>query len=673
MGIVNFNGVETNISETISNPFLGNQILEINGVYFINAELLDGGSTPGNILIASSNNQYIRLEDNTGKLLLSNFDVILLGGGDDIINLASRINHVSNLRINTGSGNNIVWSGAGDDEITALDGDDILHGGPGHDIINSGGGNDVITGGQGNDTINAGDGFDTVIYSGSYYQYQIINKADQIFISNLKGLDGSDIVTGAERFQFDDGIFENGVFTPFINDQIFIATVDAEIFEGTELGFDTVDYSFSASGVYVDLEDPSLVFGGHANGDRLISIEAIIGSGNNDRLYGNEADNILDGGSRNDYLNGRSGDDTLYGGHGEDILVGGKGSDTLYGGAGDDVLHGNGIENSEIQNVLNGFSGAVFNENLNSFYFFAPTLGVSWDLLAAVASTVVFNGVGAHIANITSAEEYNYINQYIGNSPVWLGGSDVAQEGQWTWSAGAEEGSIFYDNSLVNVNSYKSFFSGQPFFASAGDEATDALIMWSPYSWIDYYAAAPAGIVAEWDAGAMNDDNAVDRLFGGDGNDTLYGYGGHDELHGDRGNDLLYGGNGDDLLYGGEEIDNLYGQAGNDTLKGGAGSDLLVGGQGADTFVIEYGYVDTIVDFSLSENDVLDISNIIFGYNPLTSLISDFVRIEDDGSNSNLYVDINGGGNNFVQVATLLNVSGIDNVEDLEASGNIIV
>ncbi|MFQ2552760.1 Ig-like domain-containing protein, partial [Aeromonas caviae] len=109
-----------------------------------------------------------------------------------------------------------------------------------------------------------------------------------------------------------------------------------------------------------------------------------------------------------------------------------------------------------------------------------------------------------------------------------------------------------------------------------------------------------------------------DFLFGGAGNDTLFGGAGNDTLYGESGNDRLYGGSGNDTLYGGTGNDILSGGLGNDILIGGAGNDILMGDAGADTFTwlkgdTEAGKVakDYIVDFSKSEGDKLDLSDLL--------------------------------------------------------------
>ncbi|MGE6295197.1 type I secretion C-terminal target domain-containing protein, partial [Aeromonas media] len=109
-----------------------------------------------------------------------------------------------------------------------------------------------------------------------------------------------------------------------------------------------------------------------------------------------------------------------------------------------------------------------------------------------------------------------------------------------------------------------------------------------------------------------------DFLFGGAGNDILFGGAGNDTLYGESGNDSLYGGSGNDTLFGGIGDDTLSGGLGNDILVGGLGNDILKGDAGADTFIwlkgdTEAGKVakDYIVDFSKSEGDKLDLSDLL--------------------------------------------------------------
>ena len=144
-----------------------------------------------------------------------------------------------------------------------------------------------------------------------------------------------------------------------------------------------------------------------------------------------------------------------------------------------------------------------------------------------------------------------------------------------------------------------------------------------------------------------------DNLLGTNGNDLIDGKGGDDILKGEGGNDALIGGTGEDTLEGGSGNDTLYGEFssgglvsiedsflyfsriedgtsrrqsnnyldggdGSDRLKGGSGDDTLKGGDGDDTLFggsvasgFTTGYYDPYgeVNYSISGDDVLDGGN----------------------------------------------------------------
>jgi Ca2+-binding RTX toxin-like protein len=77
----------------------------------------------------------------------------------------------------------------------------------------------------------------------------------------------------------------------------------------------------------------------------------------------------------------------------------------------------------------------------------------------------------------------------------------------------------------------------------------------------------------------------ADLILGGTGSDQLYGEAGNDVIEGGDDGDTLVGGDGDDVLYGQLGNDQLYGEKGNDILDGGDGDDYLSDWEGSNTFL----------------------------------------------------------------------------------------
>ncbi len=120
----------------------------------------------------------------------------------------------------------------------------------------------------------------------------------------------------------------------------------------------------------------------------------------------------------------------------------------------------------------------------------------------------------------------------------------------------------------------------------------------------------------------------------------------------------------------------MRGHEGDDILYGGAGDDYLTGDAGADTYVFELATAfdgwDRIYGFSTIEGDAIDISDVLSEYDPVTDALSDFVYTYEHNTYTYLHVDAAGGGDNYVRVAAIVDVTGLD-VEDLVTSGNLIV
>lgn len=158
-------------------------------------------------------------------------------------------------------------------------------------------------------------------------------------------------------------------------------------------------------------------------------------------------------------------------------------------------------------------------------------------------------------------------------------------------------------------------------------------------------------------------------IFAGGGNDV-------DRLYGHDGDDLLFGGDGNDLLYGMGDNDILNGGNGNDGLRGGAGDglDYLYGESGADTFMFYLNSIDRVRDFNLAEGGMLDLSNLLTGFDVVTDDINDFVDIiVRDATRTNVRVNAEGQGNDGQYVGIVSGDLTGETLDTLLDSGTIIV
>jgi len=133
---------------------------------------------------------------------------------------------------------------------------------------------------------------------------------------------------------------------------------------------------------------------------------------------------------------------------------------------------------------------------------------------------------------------------------------------------------------------------------------------------------------------------------------------------------------GDDVLIGGAGNDILYGEGGNDLLIVGEGLDTMTGGEGSDTFAFDTldQDADIIKDFETGENgDILNISDILENYDPLSDAISDFVELTDNGGDTEIGINADGdAGGNFETLAVIEGGIGDQTLSDLIANGNLV-
>ncbi|MFI0847504.1 calcium-binding protein [Mesorhizobium sp. IMUNJ 23232] len=293
------------------------------------------------------------------------------GGGDATGDILSSIENLRGSSFGDtfigDNGDNRIEGGGGDDIIDGLGGNDVLIGDAGVDSLSGGDNNDFLVGGTGSDLLSGGAGIDAADYSGSAAGVTV--KLDGGFgnagfgaggdaegdvlgsIENLQGSNHADILEGDALGNAMNGLNGDDTLRGLSGDDILAGQIGADTIDGGD-GVDTAAYDSSGAGVNVSLL-LAIAQGGDAQGDTLIGIENINGSGFADVISGDGADNRLLGLSGSDELSGFSGNDRLEGGAGIDRLSGGDGDDILIGGADGDDLFGD-----EDSDLLVGGSGA---------------------------------------------------------------------------------------------------------------------------------------------------------------------------------------------------------------------------------------------------------------------------------------------------------------------------
>ena len=474
-----------------------------------------------------------------------------------------------------GSGNDKVTGNAVANRLVGGAGNDELWGSGGDDVLEGGGDNDVLEGGLGADRLDGGAGTDTVSYRGSdeavtvdletgtgkrgHAEGDVIVDVENVLGSGYGDVLGGD--SGANQLSGSDG------------SDVLEGRAGADRLDGG-LGADTASYSGSGEAVTVDLE-AGTGKRGHAEGDVIVDVENVLGSGYGDMLGGDGGGNRLSGAGGNDELSGRGGDDVLEGGAGADRLLGGSGDDVLNGGLGADQLRGG----AGMDTV--SYSGS---DEMVTVYLWKG-MGEGGHAEGDVIMDVE-NVLGSGYRDVLVGDsDANRLSGAGGNDRLsGRGGDDVLEGGagadQLRGGAGDDvlEGGASADQLLGGAGMDTVSYSGSDEAVTvdlgegtvAGGHAEDDVI------------AGIENVLGSGYGDVLRGDDGANRLSGGDGDDMLDGGVGADWLLGDGGNDALAGGAGADRLLGGGGDDALAGGAGADQLLGGGGDDVLAGGAGAD-------------------------------------------------------------------------------------------
>jgi len=586
----------------------------------------------------------------------------------------------------TGNALNNVITGNGEDNVlSGLAGNDLLDGSFGNDLLLGGDGNDLlrVTTVGSADTLVGGSGSDIFELDVDTSFLGPISR-----IGDFNGLPGGDLIDLTQLLPgglgFTDALLHLETRTDHGST---ILSVDPDG-PGGNLPLDVVEL-FGVSTDAFGLLDNASIIGvaglvatpvvGTSAADTLVtgSPQLVQGLAGNDTLTGSFGSDTLDGGTGTDRMTGGTGNDTyivdnakdvivetggdtddriqasisidlnaaayaniehvtltgtgalhatgnggenlLIGNAGANILDGQGGADTLAGGAGNDTYTVDNINDSVIENPGEG------TDQVNSAVSFI--LGDNVENLT-LTGTSGEAGNGNDLANkITGNSGDNFLSGNGGNDT--LTGNDGADH--LIGGSGADSMVGGTGNDTYDVDDSGDKVSETS--ATGGTDTVNSEITYTLGSNVENLTLADGRAID----GTGNSLNNV--ITGGDDDNVLSGLAGNDTLVGGAGKDLLLGGDGADLLQAAE------------------GADTLTGGAGSDRFVFDsksLNGVDVISDFtSAPGGDVLDVSDLLTGFNPATSNINDFLKAVEGNGSTTIQVDANGGGNSFVDMAVL--------------------
>tara|TARA_R110002126_G_scaffold3263_1_gene18393 strand:- start:96251 stop:98317 length:2067 start_codon:yes stop_codon:yes gene_type:complete len=672
-----FQGNLQQLTMTLVNPYSG-ELLSVDDEFLVNSQNYDGlggfdyllMSNNGDALFLDKTSFFSTPNIAAGAPAIQNIEYIIAGAGGDIINLASHTLTLSDIRIDGGAGDDILWTNEGNDIVSGLDGNDHIVTGAGNDHLKGQNDDDYLNGGTGADFLEGGKGNDILTYSADAVW-------DNAWTNGLYDLTG----TNRSHDTFKGGADYDGLNLSDGNDTLLLT--------------DNNSPRHSASG-----------------GDRVNGIENInAGAGDdiidlaNASIYGEDIE-----------INGAEGDDFIRSGNGNDLVYGGSGNDALYGGAGDDVLYGGG-----------NTGGLVTNEHLFQNDHVFPTLqerkhikkvlgedstpiGITQGDLSveySTTATFTFQESGAGYRNTLGFYRINHedgtiegvevgfsnVKNYAAGTAynVTLPGAPDSDFGFFIIANGytrnqsyrnldmdGEHLQFIYDRGGENERPATIFDDGDDISLIYDDGSTSAALKGEVYHTTtrsgdtsinaDDADHVVSGLIDENDQSVLRIGfEDLKNLGDADYNDVVFDLriAGQTIDTSEQGNDILVGGGGNDQL---------YGEGGHDLLMMGEGADIAYGGSGNDIFSFDVldSQTDIIADYNImGEQDILNIADILSGYDPLSDAISDFVQLSA-AENGDAIIQIY-DGTSFVNAVQITGGIGDNTLQQLIDSGSLIV
>lgn len=386
-------------------------------------------------------------------------------------------------------------------------------------------------------------------------------------------------------------------------------------------GNDTLDLSGYSTNNVIDLRQEGFSSagpGGSARADyniaiaRGVVIENAIGGGGADTIYGNDANNVLNGGAGIDAMIGGLGNDTYHVNTTDTVTEAlNAGTDTVISTAANFTLGAN-VENltlsgssningtgNELNNVLlgnagnNTLAGLAGNDTidggagtdtmsggLGDDMFYVDNVGDGVNENASEGTDTVYSSVtfslGANVENLVllGSANFNGTGNTLNNSITGNAGANTLSGGEGSDTLSGGDGADILDGGEGADTMFGGLGDDTFYVDNAGDVTGEG----SALGGIDTVYSSVTRVLGAHIENLTLTGTADINGTGNDLNNIQIGNDGANTLSDGVGNDQLYGGGGVDLLIGG---------SGTDYLDGGSGGDTMYGGLGDDTFIVD--------------------------------------------------------------------------------------
>ncbi len=490
--------------------------------------------------------------------------------------IQARLNDNSN---NATAANNTIVGNDSNEIINALGGDDLVSGGLGNDVINGGAGNDILFGNYGDDTLDGGAGNDE-LHGGSGNNAYRFGKGygQDIIIQSVSAGTHNSIVIGPDVLSTDIKVSRNGddliMKIDGTSDQISIR----HFFIDSKAEIPKIIFADGTQWDAAILRDMSRTIRGTSAADMLI------GTVDNNIMYGLDGADTIDGYEGNDHLDGGLGADAMYGWEGDDAYVVDNTGDKIEEGTGegnDTVMSSitftlpSDIENLTLTGIglINGTGNSLANVIVGNSANNTLDGGAGADTMSGGAGndTYILNAIDDVVAESVDAGI-----DHVKSSTTYVLGSNV-ENLTLTGTNTINGTGNSLDNTLIGNSASNTLTGGAGRDTLNGSAGGDKMIGGAAD---DIYIVDNMGDVVTENAEEGKDLVNASVSYTLSANVETLVLTGTTSING-VGNTL------DNLLTGNSAVNTLTGNGGNDTLNGGGGADTMYGGSGNDIYTVD--------------------------------------------------------------------------------------